>query len=268
MRTALALVCLIAGIAAADTLDFGRQVIIITASPAQNSPGPNPLDLAVRAGRVLRSAGYDANRTVSDFLFSNPSTERSFNRLRWQSRASDTRYLSDGTVVTDCEFALAGPILSVLLPVTGNGRLLGRRLCPCCGQPWPDGQAVPEGVRPVAPEGTGLEFTGVVIDVRGLGYRPALFPRVVTEADQEVIGAGFADKEDLANWGMVAYYRDRLAAQSSDRVGSNPLWLRALSVAGINRCDVVISQSDALRVHGSAHNIALLGKCRVGLISD
>jgi hypothetical protein len=253
-------------LAAADTLDFGRQVVVVTVASSGSNATPTSLDLAVRAAAVVKSANYDAEQTVQSFLASHAAADRRFNRLRWESRPGAVRYLSDGTVVTDYEFAITGPVLSALLPVTGNGRLLGRACCPLCGQAWPEGRPVPDGTRLAPPDAPGATCSGILIDARDIGFRPALFPRVVTENGEEVIGPGFAESERLSDWGQLALYRDRLAALAGDRIGPNPLAIRALRATGTNSADIVISQGDALRVHGSRGNMLLVGACQVGLL--
>jgi len=41
-----------------------------------------------------------------------------------------------------------------------------------------------------------------------------------------------------------------------------------LAVTGTNYCDLVISQADAARIHGSKSNLELLSRCRVGFLVD
>ncbi|MEO0078880.1 MAG: hypothetical protein ABIK86_07790, partial [candidate division WOR-3 bacterium] len=162
-----------------------------------------------------------------------------------------------------------GAILTVILPQTGDGKLLGKTACPCCGQAWPEGKEPPPGVRLVPFEsGNGTSWTGILIDATNLELKPALFPKVVTDEDQEVIGPGFASAEKLAQLGQVGWFRDRTQAFASDRVGSNPLIVRALRVTGANSCDLVVSNYDAARIHGSKANLQLLSECRVGLLVD
>ena len=268
MRITVVFVCLLSALAVADTLDFGREAIVVTVVSSPGSPPPSALDLAVRAGTVLRAASWSSDASVASYLAAHSQAERKFNRLLWTGRPDNPRYLSDGAVSTDYEFPLSGPVLSVLMPVTGNGRLLGKACCPLCGQQWPEGRPVPEGARLVPPGGSNYQYTGILVDARGTGFRPALFPRVINENGAEVIGPGFAYPAQLADWGQVALFRDRGAATMSDRIGANPLMLRALRAEGPNSSDLVISRSDAERVHESESNLRLLGECRVGLIVD
>jgi len=258
-------------VASADTLDFSRYAVVVTCS--EKSPlataADLSADLSARVLAVLESTSYDQTWSVAAFLASHPQVRRKLERMTFDSRRSNPRYLSDGTVSVDYEFGLRGGVLRLLLPPTGTGRLLGRTACPCCGQPWPEGKEPPPGVKLVPfEEPNAPSYSGILIDVRGLGFKPALFPRVVTEEDAEVIGPGFTDEGNLAENGMFGYYRDRNEAVLSERIGSNPLVIRALAVTGANSSNPVISRFDARRVHSSKANLELLLLCRVGLITD
>jgi hypothetical protein len=155
------------------------------------------------------------------------------------------------------------------MPPAGEGRLLGRRACPTCGQAWPEDREPPPGTRlePCEDE-SGIVHTGILIDAQGLGLRPVLFPCVVTEQGDEVVGPGFADPENAAAAGPVAWFTDRNEAFASERLGTNPLVVRATGVTGANSSDPVISRQDASRIHGSRHNLELLSRCRVGILTD
>ena len=265
----LAFLCLCAALAGADTLDFARQAVIVSGVAVGPSEQTGPGNLNARAIEVLKAANYDRTWTVAAYLTSHPLALRKLGRLQLETRRSGTKFLSDGAVSTEYELPIAGPVLNLILPPTGGGKLLGKTACPCCGQRWPEGVEPGPNVKLVPCEDQNAPtFTGILIDVRGLGYRPAVFPRVVNELEEEVIGSSFAKPENLAASGQVAYYRDRTEAFSSERVGANPLVIRALRATGLNKCDIVVSNYDAGRIHGSKANLELLGECRVGLLTD
>jgi hypothetical protein len=256
-------------LAAADSLDFGRQAVVVVSMTSAGAVQQPDAGLTASAVSVLRAASYDRTQSVSTWLTSHPLAQRRLDRMAWSGRKSGTSFLSDGTVSTVYEFPIPGPVLNVLLPRTGGGRLLGRTACPCCGQPWPEGKEPPPGVQ-LVPDETGVSsvYTGILIDVRGLNCSRALFPTVVNESDAEVVGPGFILPERLAASGAVVYYRDRAAATASDRIGSNPLVIRALRMTGANNCDAVVSQYDAARIHGTRANLELMANCKVGFLVD
>ncbi len=269
MKYAAVLLAVVVLGATADTLDYQRYVVVVNATGGGPVGNGEADELKARALDMLGAAVYDRDISVATFLAGHPKNRDRLERMTMSSRKSETRFLSDGATTVSHEFSMLGGVMEQLLPVTGGGRLLGRVACPCCGQEWPEGREVPSDLQLVPFEtGDAPAYTGILFDGRGLEYEPALFPRVVTQADDEVYGPGFADEERLAAKGMVGYYQDQIEAVTSERVGPNPLVVRAVDVAGNNGCDLVVSDYDAARIHGSATNLELLAECRVGLMVE
>ncbi len=64
---------------------------------------------------------------------------------------------------------------------------------------------------PMPPPGT---YSGLVVDARGLGVRPAMAPRLISEAGEEVFGrAVVVDRAWATQQGMAGYSRDLAGAQ-------------------------------------------------------
>ncbi len=256
-------------LAVADTVEMDRYTVVVTMTGSKTLGTEATAYLMDRARQALRAVALDRDITVDDYLAAHSKIARKFERVTLQYRRGAVRFTSDGGSAADYEFLLSGSLMELLVPETGEPRLLGRVACPCCGQEWPEGREVPEGLELVPFEDDDTpSYTGVLIDVRGLDFESALLPHVVTEAGDEVTGPAFADEGELADRGLVGYFDNRNDALMSDRVGSNPLVVRALSVTGRHRCDAVISEQDAALVHGSALNIQHLTECRVGFLVD
>jgi len=269
VRFFVPLLAILVGLAAADSLDCARGSVVVVSVDS----GPRTLQstsaLKDRMLRTLKSVSYDRDWTVGSYLSSHSLVSRKLERMNLTSERLGTKYLSDGTVTTEYEFPLTGAVLELMLPVRSVPRLLGRTACPCCGQPWPEGKEPPAGVELIPYETGGApEYTGILVDAKGLNARPALFPQIVTESGEDVFSADFAKPEQMTRHGLVGYFRDRTQALTADRVGSNPLIVRALGVTGTNYCDLVVSQADAARIHGSRSNLELLTGCRVGFLID
>jgi hypothetical protein len=206
VRFIVPLLAILAAVAGADSLDYARQSVVVVSIETGAVDMQNMAALNGRALQALKSASYDRDWTVGSYLSSHSLVQRRLERMNLASRRLGTKYLSDGTVSTEYEFPLTGAVLGLMLPARSAPRLLGRTACPCCGQPWPEGKETPADVKLVPYEtGTVPEYTGIVIDAKGLACRPALFPRVVTESGDEVVGADFAKPEQLAQSGLVGY---------------------------------------------------------------
>ncbi len=254
--------------ARADTLDFERlTVTTILSEPGYTALGTENLNH--RLLLALADQSYDRDLTVQDFLALHPRIRSKLERIVLPYQKGETRYSSSGQMLVEYLIPLSGVILKHILPPPGEKRLLCKLACPCCGQPWPQDKPEPESLE-LVPYETGNEpvWTGILVDLRGLKYRPALFPRLVTEGEKEVYGPSFANEKELAEKGMVAYYRSRTEALASERIGPNPLIVKTLDITGTNRCDPTVSPQDAARIHGTRKNLELLAQCRVGFLLE
>ncbi len=269
MRFFVPLLAVLVGLAGADSLDYSRVSVVVVNIDSGTRSLQSTDVLKERMLQALKAASYDRDWTVGSYLSSHSLVQRRLERMNLASERLGTKYLSDGTVSTEYEFPLTGAALELMLPVRSTPDLLGRTACPCCGQPWPEGKEPPAGLALVPYETGGApEYTGILVDAKGLEYRPALFPRVVTESGNDVFSADFATPAQMTQHGLVGYFYDRTQAFTADRVGPSPLIVRALAVTGTNPCDLVISQADAARIHGSKSNLELLSRCRVGFLVD
>jgi hypothetical protein len=189
----------------------------------------------------------------------------------------DTRYMSDQSVEVDVEIPLSG-LAEALLPQSfGGGKLMSAQpVCPMCGQAWPQGKPVPPGVQLVNPgtgggqttSGSTGVFTGLIVDVKGLGVMPAMAPKVVDENGNEVYGSKYVSREFAVKQGMMGYDKDVNAARNNPRVANNPLIIKGLKASGTNQTDIVVSNADAQRIHAAAQTQNFLDKCRAMVILD
>jgi hypothetical protein len=111
-------------------------------------------------------------------------------------------------------------------------------------------------------------YTGLVIDARGTGAQPAMSPRVFDEEGKELYGSAYVDREFVLKHGMAGYVKTLEQAQENDRVEGNPLVLKAVGIAGENKTDLVLSDSDADRLRELAANLNFLREARVVILVD
>ena len=67
---------------------------------------------------------------------------------------------------------------------------------------------------------------------------------------------------------MSGYAKDLGSAKQNQRVTANPLVVKGLRVEGPGQCDIVISNTDAVRLRNSAADLSFLEKCRVMIVVD
>ncbi len=255
------------------------------------APNPNAPLAAQRAG-AIRAARLDAYRNALEavkgvFLSSETTVENAMltsdvikTRIDGAIKGAkvvDTRYMSTGDVEVDIEVPMLGIISDAVLPgpqAFGGGTLQtsNQPLCPTCGQPWPADKPLPQGVNMTAnassPGSGGSAFTGLIIDARGLGVRPAMAPKVVDNQGDEVYGSKFVSREYAVDIGMVGYEKDVVRARANERVTDNPLVVKAVQASGPNKTDVVVSSGDAQKIHGAAASMNFLQHCKVMFILD
>ena len=129
----------------------------------------------------------------------------------------------------------------------------------------PTATATPEPAPQIKPQ----VFTGLIIDAKGLGIKPAMAPKVFDEAGNEVYGTMYVSRDFAVKYGMAGYAKSvEDASKNKDRVGKTPENVKAIKASGANKCDVVISSGDANAVRSSAKNLKFLQECRVIIVVD
>jgi len=160
----------------------------------------------------------------------------------------DKKYMSDGSVEVTVGMKMSGDLANTLLPKAATP---------------------PTGLTgTLTPATPGQLYTGLIVDARGLGARPAMAPKIVNEDDKEVYGSAWINREYAVREGMVGYLKDPLQAQTNPRVTDKPLMVKALKVSGAGRVDLVISNADAAMLHSASQNLSMLEKCRVIILVD
>lgn len=269
-------------------INWTQQVIQGTGIGA---PNPN-LPMGAQRGSAIRAAKLEAFRNLletvkgvyltSETVVENAMLTSDVISTRVEGalkgfRIVDTRYMSTGDVEVDVEVPLTGIVLDAVLPQDfGGGMLLtgGQLLCPTCGQPWPAGRAVPPGITLIQTgEGADISassgvYTGLVVDARGLGIRPAMAPKVLDNRGEEVYGSKFVSREYAVDIGMVGYEKDVNRARINERVADNPVIVKCIEASGPNKTDVVVSAADATKIHNAASNMNFLQHCKVMFILD
>jgi hypothetical protein len=130
----------------------------------------------------------------------------------------------------------------------------------------------PEPSKPgTSPEAPTVAFkggtaTGLVIDGRGLGLRPALLPRIVDAQGQEIYVGQVVTRTNAVEQGVAGYARDVNAAANNFRVTDNPAVLKGLRASGSTKTDIVLGQADAQALRQLSGKEDFLQYCRVIIV--
>jgi hypothetical protein len=250
----------------AGSVNWSNQVIQATGIGAGN---PN-LPLVSQRATAIRAAKLDAWRNLLETLQGVSITSETTVRnamvendvimtrvqgvLKGYRTVGEPKYLSDGSVEVTVEIPLTGALTDAILPNQLDG------------QPWMTGQPIPQGVSPYQPQGGA--YTGLIINAKGMGLRPAMAPKILDENGNEIYGSKFVSRKWAVEMGMVGYDKDLNRARTNDRVTNNPLVVKAVKVSGANKADVVVSSNDAAAIQSAAANQNFLDKCKVLFIVD
>ena len=108
--------------------------------------------------------------------------------------------------------------------------------------------------------GDAAVFTGLVVDARGLGLRPAMSPVILTDEGVPIYGHRDLDYDLVTTKGMAGYTIDPTKAV---RAGAHPLVVKAVAVTG-NR--PVITKADAEQVQAANADDHFLDNLSVVLV--
>ena len=107
---------------------------------------------------------------------------------------------------------------------------------------------------------TEVQYTGLIIDCRGLNLSEAVAPAIKSVSGVEVYAYKNVGYQNAVSKGMVDY-TDK---PESSRAGGNPLTIKAVKLSGT--CDVVVSDEDADKILSANQVANILANCAVVLL--
>ena len=239
----------------AGGIDYGERVIITKGMGLPGGIGGRMgqiraaiMDAQRNYLEVVKGAYVNSTSTVEGGLLTGDVIQSRVEGLVRNFTPTDTSYWDDGTIEITLQFEMAGQFLDATMPKNMGSA-----------------SAAPMYSAPASQSGV---FTGLIVDGRGLGIRPALAPKIIDEQGKEVYGSSYVSREYAIQQGMVGYAKDPNKAKTNDRVSPNPLFVKGLRADGPNRTDVVISDGDAASLFNMSENMSFLRKCQVMILVD
>ena len=121
-------------------------------------------------------------------------------------------------------------------------------------------------------------FSGIIIDARGAfpvhgeyvksEVYACFFPQIWDDQMNSIFEKNIVSPSIVTSKGVVGYHYSDDVADYEDRVGSDPLYIKASQVYGRNRTDPVIKHRDALKILTVPENIKLLQEGKVVILLD
>ncbi|WP_054029435.1 hypothetical protein [Desulfatitalea tepidiphila] len=168
-----------------------------------------------------------------------------------------------GGVAVQVQMSMLGPLAQLVLPESIKPVESIKSFTPAA--PGNTASGSPELRTP--PEEPNV-FTGLVVDARGTGARPAMVPMLVDENGREIFGSAFVSRDYAVQQGVCMYVSALDKPERHPRVGPKPLVVKGLHTLEDRNCDVVISNADAAKLRDASANLGFLKKCRVIIILD
>lgn len=111
-------------------------------------------------------------------------------------------------------------------------------------------------------------YSGLIIDARGIGAKPAMVPAIVDETGKQVYGSIFISREYAVQFGVCIYVRGIENPPGYARIAPHPLTVKGLRTVDGRDCDIVISNADAAKLRDASANLGFLKQCRVIIVLD
>lgn len=203
----------------------------------------------------LLSLNIDARYKLGDYVINNTLTLEQI-----------TEIIDDGNM-SACTFPDGGVVMSATKTINMNniGELLIRQQHPYF--PAEPIKSVPSRV-----------YSGILIDARGKlpvqgeyvfdNVSPCFFPKVWNESMELLYEKDMMDNAAAKKGGIVLYGNDEDTSKYTERIGHDPLYIRAAKIYGRNRTDTVISDGDALKILTVKENRELLRGGKVVILID
>lgn len=235
------------------------EAVGIGVSPDQAVPKINSRPVALRAAKesasgylleMVKNIQVDSAGKVKDFMLKSDAVNAQINGIVQRSVIDDQLYMPDGTVEVKIRVPLYGELSNVILPAAFATMNL-------------KSQASSDSAAPPT-----VTYSGIVVDARGIGIRPAMIPKIFDEDGKEIYSLASVDMRYAVRQGVSGYVRDLEAAQKNERVAVNPLTVKALKSAGAGKTDIIISNTDAGRIKNAVQSELLFKQCRVLIVAD
>jgi hypothetical protein len=221
---------------------------------------------------VTNGVRIDSTTVVKDYMVESDVIHSQVSAMVKGARVVKKEYLSDGTVEVTLVMSLRGGFAQFILPkdikqVPEIKTIPSAPLTPADEERVGE-VSVPQSPEPATTTAAPTLYTGLVVDARGLDFRPAMSPKIFDENGQEVYGSGYVSREFAVQQGMTGYAKDLTAAQTNPRVTNEPYTVKGLRTEGPGRSNVVISNADAAKIRSASENLSFLKQCRVMIVLD
>lgn len=217
----------------------------------------------------------DAETTVKNYVTESDVVRTQVSSLIKGAQAGKATYNPDGSVQVTLTLDLHGKnrsLSSVVMAAQQQADAPPADV-PAVDVPTPPVQAAPAGATsgkpaPATPIPVTEDYTGVIIDAKGLKAEPAMGPSLFDESGTELYLATIpADPDEVVERGIASYAKSVDEAKTlTSRVGKKPLVIKAKAVRGPLRADLVLDRNAAGLLLGADQRKAFLNSFSVVIV--
>ena len=251
--------------AAESKIDWSDNYITVTGYGAPPAHSVNASQARMMARRAAIVDGYrqmaeivngvqvDSETTVRDMAVENDLIKTKVSGVIRSARIVSEQQVNGGYEVTMTVplFGVTGSVASSVLPQNEVKESFpepsyGKSTTeiPVTDQPTTGSSAAePRGKADFSIQKEGI-YTGVIIDCRGLGLKPAMSPVIKNANLESIYGYKNLDYDYVVSHGMAGYARDM---SKTSRAGSKPLIVKAQKMIGLG-VNPVLSMKDADKI--------------------
>ena len=244
------------------TTDWGNGVVRVKGGGAGNvkykdrSPGQYRLtaqqaarmDAQRKLAEYVKGVQVSANSSMGDLALEYDQVRTALHSvvLKNAIEVGDPQFWEDGTCTVTMEIRMYGD---------NNALAMAAFL------PFKDEPKV-AFAQPVNATVVDQNYTGLVIDCRGMNVNCVMSPVIKNADGQKIYGHQNLDYDRIVVNGMVSYSNDAYDQISAGRAGSNPLVVKAVRLDDLN-ANPVVSVADADRILVANSHDRFLDNCAV-----
>ncbi len=191
---------------------------------------------------TIKNLNLNADKKLHAVFKQDRNLEKLMIKSLENAAKTDVRFTDNCCVEVDLQYALTENLFHLLFPEDRRFRVRGS------GNIFPAGDA----------------YSGLIIDARDFKVKPAILPRLFDENMQIIYDARFSDAAFAAQLGVCGYAKKKAVRE---RVGDNPLRIKALKADGPNQCDIMISEESARILRQTQMAEKFLTECRVVILT-
>ena len=212
-------------------------------------PGAAKADAMKNLFSILKDIKI-ADKTVKEYAASNDNIMAQIENSISGVAAVKQHYTSDGALEIEVEASMYGSFLQLILP---------HEIVQI-----PEIESIETKDKIQKQRG---KYTGLVLDARGLKFKPLLYPVIKNEYGEEIYSAVFINREYAVQHGVCKYFCDMEKAAASKRVGKNPLILKGLRI-GEDKNSIILNKPDAAKIEKIVERHSFFKECRVIIVID